>query len=871
LVDILKDFQVSGISDDSRKVKKGYLFVAIKGETVNGHNFINEAIKKGAVCVVGEADLKIKGATYIKVADSRAALSLLAQAWYGNPSRKLKVIGVTGTDGKTTTANIIYWILKKAGYKVGLISSVSAKIGDKEYDTGFHVTNPEPLPLQKFLKKMVDLKSEYAVLEVTSHGLDQKRVFGMDFEISVLTNITHEHLDYHKTFDAYLKTKIKLFANSKIAALNKEDSSYNTVRKLLPNSVKVIPYGLDSLAGDVRNAVLTRFPEKYNQLNSSAAITAAKLVGVNEEQLIQSIKSFPQVPGRMEKIPNTKGIGIYVDFAHTPNALASVLASLKNSTKGKLIAVFGCAGERDSKKRPMMAEISTRLADVSIFTAEDPRSEDINKIIVQMVKGVVSYKAKEIGTNNLHDIYHVSGKHCLIRIPERGEAIFYAINKVAKIGDTVVICGKGHEKSMAYDHTEYPWSDYEAVKMALKKIHFTPKAKVHFTPKAKVHFMGILGSGVAGVAFLATKFGYKVTGCDLEKEGHNIKHLKDVDLVVATPAVFYQSEHHPEIVEAQKRGIFLTWQEFLGKHLLKDKKVIAIAGTHGKSTTTAMAGKLLEDNGFDPIVVLGAKVPKWGGNARFGKGEYAVVEADEFNNNFLNYNPEIAVINNIEFDHPDFFKDESEVRESFKKFTRRLTGRKILITEKDSLHKKFNLKVLGTHNQKNANMVYLLGRVLGIDESKIIQSLESFEGIGRRMELISDKNGIKVYDDYAHHPTAIKATLSGLRDKYPGARIWAVVEAHGYARTKALLDKYAGVFDKADFVVVGPIFRARDSQTFGITEKSIAESSKHKNIFDFGDLDKMLTFLQKNLKAKDVVLVMGAGRSNIWAQKISEI
>jgi UDP-N-acetylmuramate--alanine ligase len=210
----------------------------------------------------------------------------------------------------------------------------------------------------------------------------------------------------------------------------------------------------------------------------------------------------------------------------------------------------------------------------------------------------------------------------------------------------------------------------------------------------KLHFLGIGGSGVAGVAKLAKKFGYEVTGCDLEEstaygekiyKGHNVDHLKDIDLLIVSPAVYYQNSKNPELVEGEKRGIVMTWQEFLGKILLKDKKLICIAGTHGKSTTTAMAGKLLIDNGFDPVVVVGANVPGWAGNSRFGEGEYAVVEADEFNNNFLNYHPEIAIINNIEFDHPDFFKNEKEVQDSFDKFIKNLVGPKILITDRKSV------------------------------------------------------------------------------------------------------------------------------------------------------------------------------------------
>ena len=193
----------------------------------------------------------------------------------------------------------------------------------------------------------------------------------------------------------------------------------------------------------------------------------------------------------------------------------------------------------------------------------------------------------------------------------------------------------------------------------------------------KLHFMGIGGSGVSGVAKLAKEFGYEVTGCDLEDstayaegiyKGHSIDHLKNVDLLVVSPAVYYQNAKNLELVEGEKKGMVMTWQKFLGKILLKDKKLICVAGTHGKSTVTAMAGKLLIDNGFDPVVVVGANVPEWGGNSRFGRGEYAVVEADEFNNNFLNYDPYIEIINNIEFDHPDFFKSKKEVELSFEKF-----------------------------------------------------------------------------------------------------------------------------------------------------------------------------------------------------------
>lgn len=387
----------------------------------------------------------------------------------------------------------------------------------------------------------------------------------------------------------------------------------------------------------------------------------------------------------------------------------------------------------------------------------------------------------------------------------------------------------------------------------------------------KLHFVGIGGSGISGVASLTEKFGYKVTGCDLETGGHSIDHVKNVDLVIVTPAVFYQNNNHPEILEAKKQKKLMTWEEFLGRVLLKDKKLICIAGTHGKSTTTAMAGKMLIDNGFDPVVVVGAKVPEWDGNSRCGKGEYAVIEADEFNNNFLFYKPNIAIINNIEFDHPDFFKNENEVRACFDKFIGNLKGEKILITENDSQNKKFNLKLLGEHNQKNANMVYLLGKKLGIKEGNIIESIESFSGIGRRLEQVADRGGVKVYDDYAHHPTAIKTTLEGLRHEYPKAKILAIVEPHGYKRTKALLKNYNRVFDKVDKVIVGPIFPARDEIDASITPELVAKASDHSNIKALNSLNEIIGDLKLDIGHYNVVVVMGAGKSNHWAKEIVEL
>ena len=409
---------------------------------------------------------------------------------------------------------------------------------------------------------------------------------------------------------------------------------------------------------------------------------------------------------------------------------------------------------------------------------------------------------------------------------------------------------------------------------------------------------------MSGVARLASEMGYTVTGCDLEEntaysknifKGHDPKHLENADLLVVTPAVFYQNSDNPELVEGQKRKIVVTWEKFVGSYLAKNKKVICIAGTHGKSTTTVMAGRLLIDAGLDPSVVVGARVSEWNGNSRSGKGEYFIVEADEFNNNFLNYSPEIVILNNIEFDHPDFFKTESEVFESFKKFVKRLTGVKVLIANEDSIgvnklldtidkndlkvikysDKKenlgFKLAIPGKHNVSNALGVVALGKFLGIEEEIIRKSLETYSGIGRRMELIADKNGIKVYDDYAHHPTAIAATLQGLRELYPSSRIWAIDEPHGFARTNALINFYKGAFSDADKVLIGPIFKARDKETFGMTPQIVAEKAGRKDARGYDSFNDIKEILGKEMKKEDIVLIMGAGKSYLWAREIANL
>lgn len=384
-------------------------------------------------------------------------VALAAVAWYRWPAKKLTLIGVTGTDGKTTTTTLIYHLLKTAGKKVAMVSSVAAYIGQDKIDTGFHVTSPHPWPLQKLLRRVADTGYQYLVLEVTSHGLDQYRILGCRFYLSVLTNITHEHLDYHKTLEEYIRAKSRLFKLSQISILNQDATAYGQIKKILVGQTSIKTYSLKKpLDKIIMEALNTTFPARYNQENALAAATAAADLGLTAQVIARGLRSFPGVPGRLETIPNNQGLNVIIDFAHTPNALKAVLTELRrrlhatrHAPRAKLIAVFGAAGQRDYTKRPIMGQVAAKLTDEVVLTAEDPRTEDVNAIIDQIAAG--------------------SPKFLFHKVPDRQEAINYAIIDLAQKGDIVGIFGKGHEASMCFGTTESPWSDPKAAKEALTK------------------------------------------------------------------------------------------------------------------------------------------------------------------------------------------------------------------------------------------------------------------------------------------------------------------------------------------------------------------------------------------------------------------
>ena len=489
-----EEVDITHIAEDSRRVEPGALFVAVAGSVHDGHRFIPQALERGAVAVAGSREQRPdelpEGIPYLHVPDSRVAVARLSAAYFGYPSRKLQVIGVTGTDGKTTTSTLIYSILQAAGRNAGLISTIRAEIGGRSYDTGFHVTTPEAFDVQRYLHDMVEAGTDVAVLETTSHALDQGRTLCVDYDVAVVTNVTHEHLDWHGNWENYMAAKAKLFSalntgyrkpgTPKVAVINADDKSYAWLKKI-PADLQCV-YGLDrreqpditveeityTADGTTFKAqtplsdivVNMHLPGKHNVYNAMAAIGATLALGVSKEAVQQGLAAVEQIRGRMEWVAEAKPLGfdVVVDFAHTPNGLEKTLElarQLVAPRNARVIVVFGAAGLRDREKRTLMGAVAGRLADLTVVTAEDPRTERIEDISGQIARALESE-----GRVEGRDFWQVH---------ERTEAIAFAIS-LARRGDLVLTCGKSHESSMCYGTEETPWDEFAAVRAGLERI-----------------------------------------------------------------------------------------------------------------------------------------------------------------------------------------------------------------------------------------------------------------------------------------------------------------------------------------------------------------------------------------------------------------
>ena len=479
---IPEDLEVLGVAYDSRNVSPGDLFVAVVGQTTDGHEHIAQAVAKGAAAVLGQRFDLASDVPYIVTPDSRAALARAAAAFYGFPSHNLKLIGVTGTDGKTTTTTLIQALLASAGYKASMITTVGATIGDAFFDIGVHVTTPGAVELQSFLAQMVRAGTEYAILETTSHALDQLRVYQCAYDVAVVTNITHEHFDYHGSYERYRDAKAMLFRSltttyrkpgvPKISVLNADDASFEHLRRI--DADIRLTYGLahaaDFRAKDILHTSMgTTFTAltpvgdiriempllgEHNVYNALAAMAAGHSQGIPLEIIKQGLESVKSVVARMERVDCGQDFDVFVDYAHTPNALDHILRSARALTQGQVIVVFGLSGgPRDKSKRPIMGEVAAKLADKIVITSVDWYAEDIDSIMAQIAAGCEK-------ADRLEGVDY----WC---IADRKAGIGFGIG-LAQGGDIVIIAGKGHERVISYNSVDRPWDEFEAVRDSLR-------------------------------------------------------------------------------------------------------------------------------------------------------------------------------------------------------------------------------------------------------------------------------------------------------------------------------------------------------------------------------------------------------------------
>jgi UDP-N-acetylmuramoyl-L-alanyl-D-glutamate--2,6-diaminopimelate ligase len=479
LEELAADPDVTGLCYDSRRLKAGDCFVAIPGTHTDGHRYVGTALRDGAVAAVVQRRVGTAWPQVV-VGDTRRALALMSATHFGHPSRAMTVIGVTGTDGKTTTTTMIHQLLQSAGRPSGAMSTVDIRVGDRVDLNDSRQTTLEALEVQQQLAQMRDAGLQFAVIETSSHGLALHRVLGVDYDVAVFTNIAHEHLDFHKTIEAYREAKASLIDLTgrsadkgivKTAVLNRDDPSYAYLSDrpiarritygiqmdsdLKASKVEATPEGLSVEASTPLGplSLRLRLSGRWNAANALAAAAAAVAIGLPLEEIRRGLESFSGVSGRMERVDLGQPFSVIIDYAHTPQSLEKVLRELRPITRGSLIAVFGSAGDRDREKRPWMGEIAARLSDYAVFTNEDPREEDAMSIIDEIAAG-----AEEVGWSE-GDNY--------ARIEDRRQGIAHAVRR-AQPGDTVLLAGKGHERSILIGRGKQAWDERAAAEAAIR-------------------------------------------------------------------------------------------------------------------------------------------------------------------------------------------------------------------------------------------------------------------------------------------------------------------------------------------------------------------------------------------------------------------
>lgn len=461
------NIDITGIAYDSRKVKTGDVFVCIEGYKVDGHNFVDSAIEKGANAIIAQKEIAVpEGIALIRVGNTRKVLAEIASKFYGEPSKKLNLIGVTGTKGKTTTTFMIKKILEAAGHKVGLLGTIANYVGEKVMDADR--TTPESLEIQMMFADMLEQGIDTVIMEVSSHSLDLYRVHACEFDLGIFTNLSRDHLDFHKDFENYFSAKAKLFNICKSAAINVDDE-YGK-RLVITCKCPYKSYGIRNQADLKAEKVVikeegTKFeielngerlqvevpiPGTFSVYNAMAAISACISFNVDGRTIVEALKNI-KVPGRAEIVETKDNYTVMVDYAHSPDSLENILNAVKMYAPGRVVSIFGCGGDRDKTKRPIMGEISGRLADFTVITSDNPRTEDPETIVAEVEEGIKGTKAEYIVQS------------------DRYKAIQYAIEN-AKEKDIILIAGKGHETYQIFKEDTIHFDDREVAREIIDKV-----------------------------------------------------------------------------------------------------------------------------------------------------------------------------------------------------------------------------------------------------------------------------------------------------------------------------------------------------------------------------------------------------------------
>ena len=840
------DREITGIAYDSRRVMPGNLFVAVRGVQTDGHRYVDMAIERGAAAVVFEQDCCLSPrATRIKVRDARRTMALAADNFYQHPSQKLKVVGITGTNGKTTTAFMVKAILEKAGLKTGLLGTVRYEIGERMIPSDR--TTPESVDVQEMFSQMLKEHCGAAVMEVSSHALAQSRVAGVDFDVGIFTNLSRDHFDYHGTMDNYFSAKQKLFTGlGKLhkagrAVVNADDEYGRRLVASLGGDHAVVTYGvLDDetiQALDVRVSAdgtyfVVRTPQgsrpvhvplvgRYNVYNALAAISAGLTLGIELAVIEKALAEMKTVPGRLESVPTKRGLRVLVDYAHTEDALENVLSTVHELTKGRLITVFGCGGDRDQGKRAPMGRVASRYSNPAIITSDNPRTEDPREILKQVEDGVPS-EAKD---------------RCLV-IEDRREAIERALD-MAQPGDTVLIAGKGHENYQIIGNTHVPFCDREIVEewsarwktMCVSDVAALCGATVlgGYTTRPIARVSTDTRTVSRGDCFIALR-GEHFDGHDFLKEAFE----RGVSAAVVSHPTCAINSPSVTLLQVPDTLIALHRLAMNYRRLMPPAtRVVAVSGANGKTTTKEMIAAVLSQR-FLRVVKTPANnnnhigVPQTVIQLAEERADVGVIELGSNHPGEMRVlaeivQPDICIVTNIGPAHVEFFGDEAgvakeegapleylscssdnfavlnaddrwyhelrartratvvsvgvenfaDIRASEIKINGDIKFRLHIAKSKEDVI--VRLKTLGRHQIYNALQAAAVGVLHGMDLDVIREALESVRYPKMRMET-KTLGGVRfINDSYNANPASMRAALQALRETPCAGRKFAVL------------------------------------------------------------------------------------------------